>query len=107
MSSLREAAFQHRVVERLRIMLPSAFIFKSSPYAPQGFPDITILYEGKWAALECKRSENEIRQPNQEWYVTRCNEMAFCSFIFPENEEEVIADLLKYLSGSRNKHLLL
>lgn len=46
--------------------------------------------------LECKENRNSARRPNQEWFVERCNNMAFAKFIFPENSEEVLNDLEKY-----------
>jgi hypothetical protein len=78
-------------------MFPNAIIYKTSPYAPQGFPDITIChYSGLWAYLECKASRKAKRQPNQEWYVEKLNKWGFASFIYPDNEEEVLDKLKDY-----------
>jgi hypothetical protein len=60
----------------------------------QGFPDLTVLYKNhRWALLECKRASEAHKQPNQQFYIDRGNEMGFARFICPENEEEVLNDL--------------
>ena len=59
----------------------------------QGIPDLLVLFENKWAALECKKSKGAGRQPNQEYYVNRMDEMSFSRFIYPENKGEVLHEL--------------
>ena len=93
----RESEFQTRLIHRLESMFPNAFIYKTSPYAPQGFPDITINHSsGLWAYLECKIRRDAKRQPNQDWYVDKLNKWGFAAFIYPDNEEEVLDKLKDY-----------
>jgi len=54
-----------------------------------------VLYKNMWASLECKKSANAKRQPNQEYYVGLMNNMSFARFICPENKNEVLSDLRK------------
>lgn len=97
----RENHFQSELIEKLEEIYSDAYIFKTSQYAPQGFPDITIIHEsGLWAFLECKRDESSHRQPNQEWYVHELSHSGFCAFVWPENEVEVLKDLWEYFERS-------
>lgn len=60
----------------------------------QGISDMLVLFEGgMWAALEAKTRGNAARQPNQEFYVQKLNDMCFAAFIYPENEEAVLNEL--------------
>lgn len=98
-SSRLESGFQDRVRRELMDMFPGCMVFKMDQV--QGIPDLLILHENKWASLECKRSEKEKKQPNQEYYVGRMNEMSFSRFICPENKEEVFSELQSALSTGR------
>ena len=88
-----ESVFQHELIEELKERFPGCIVTKSDPTHIQGIPDLIILYNNRWAALECKRTKSSHRQPNQEWYVERMNKMSFSAFIFPENKEEVLDEL--------------
>lgn len=88
-----ESDFQAKLIRELKKMFPECIITKNDPNYIQGFPDLTILYNDKWATLECKRSSRAKKQPNQDYYVGRMNDMSFSSFICPENKEEVLHEL--------------
>lgn len=92
-SSRLESGFQDQLKEDLYFMFPGCMIMKLDSSYIQGIPDLLILYEDKWAVLECKKSANARRQPNQDYYVDRMNEMSFAAFIYPENKEEVLYEL--------------
>lgn len=86
----KEAAYQSKLVKRIKDRFPGSIVMKTDPTQRQGMPDLLILHEDKWASLEVKQSETAKKRPNQEYYVKKLNDMSFASFIFPENEEEVL-----------------
>lgn len=98
-SSKLESGFQDKLRKDLEEMFPGCMIFKMDQV--QGIPDLLVLHEDKWASLECKRSEKATKQPNQEYYVKRMNEMSFSRFICPENKEEVLSELQSAFSSRR------
>ena len=93
-SSRLESGFQDRLRDDLKDLFPGCMIFKMDQI--QGIPDLLILYEDRWAMLECKKSAKASRRPNQEYYVDLLNEMSFSRFIFPENKDEVLDELYDY-----------
>jgi hypothetical protein len=94
-SARLESGFQDRLIANLKTIFPGCMVFKMDQR--QGIPDLLILYGKKWASLECKKSTSAKRQPNQEYYVGKMNEMSFSRFISPENKEEVLDELRKTL----------
>lgn len=100
-SSRLESGFQDGLIKDLKSMFPGCMITKLDSSYIQGIPDLLILYEDKWATLECKKSANAKKQPNQPYYVEKMNKMSFSSFIYPENKEEVLHGLQQAFSSRR------
>lgn len=96
-----ESKFQKELMDEIREEYPGCVILKNDSSYIQGFPDWTILYEDKWATIEAKRSANATKQPNQEYYVDKLNNMSFSRFAYPENKEEVLQDLRKKFGKAR------
>ena len=90
-----ENKFQAKIIKKLKEIFPGCIVMKSDSSYIQGIPDLLILFGSKWASLECKKSANASKRPNQEYYVNRMNEMSFSRFICPENMKEVLDDLYK------------
>ena len=88
-----ESKFQGNLIKKLKNEFPGCIVLKNDSSYLQGIPDLTIFYKDKWATLECKKSANASHQPNQDYYVDQMNEMSFSRFIYPENEQEVLAEL--------------
>lgn len=94
----RENSFQGSLIKELKKIFPDCIVLKNDSSYIQGFPDLSIYVGDKWALLECKRSRNEIHQPNQDFYIRKANVMSYGSFIYPENKDEVIEELKAYFS---------
>lgn len=88
-----ESRFQANLIKELKQLFPGCIVMKSDSGYLQGIPDLLVLYNDKWASLECKQTSGSKKQPNQEYYVGKMNEMSFSRFICPENKEEVLCDL--------------
>jgi hypothetical protein len=88
-----ERDFQAKLIKELKKRFEGCMVMKLDPDYIQRIPDLLVLYKDKWATLECKKSAKASKQPNQEHYVKKMNEMSFSAFIFPENKEEVLDEL--------------
>jgi hypothetical protein len=85
-----ESNFQKAVREEIERRFPDAIVLKNDPNYIQGIPDLLVLYNDRWAALEVKKNKTATHRPNQDYYVDKMNDMSFAAFIFPENKEEVL-----------------
>ena len=92
-----ERDFQAKLIKELKVMFKGCIIVKNDPNYIQGIPDLLILYNDRWAALEVKRSATAHHQPNQEYYVDLMDQMSFAAFIYPENKEEILYELQQAL----------
>lgn len=98
-----ESGFQDRLIDKLEKLFPGCMVFKMDQI--QGIPDLLVLYKDKWASLECKRSASAKRQPNQEYYVGKMNEMSFSRFVSPENKEDVLYELQQVFAEKEDDEL--
>lgn len=99
----KESEYQHDLIEKIKARFPDSFVLKNDASYIQGIPDLTVLWKDKWATLECKKSEKDFKKdftPNQHIYVQKMKKMSFSSFIFPENEQEVLDAMERSFQGS-------
>ena len=102
---MKESKFQRELILELEELFPGCIIMKNDPTYIQGIPDLIILYNDKWAALEVKRSAKEHHQPNQDYYISMMDEMSYASFVYPENKEDVIYELQQALCSRRKTRI--
>lgn len=101
----KENNFQRTLIEELKKLFPGCLIMKNDSGYIQGIPDLTILYKNRWAVLECKRSEKDTHQPNQDYYVEKLNDMSYSAFIYPENKERILDELQQALKPRRRSRI--
>lgn len=94
-----ERDFQGSLIKEIKTRLPGALVLKNDANYKQGIPDLLILYKQRWGALECKNRKTANRQPNQEYYVAQMNNMSFARFIYPENKEEILNEMVESLGS--------
>lgn len=85
-----ESKFQANLVKELKQRFKGCIVMKNDSSYIQGIPDLLILHNNKWAALECKKTARASKRPNQDYYVGLMDKMSFAKFISPENKEEVL-----------------
>ena len=88
-----ENRFKTKLIKEIESLVPGCIVVHLDPNEIQGIPDLLVLYNNQWAALEVKKNMNASRQPNQEYYIYMMNQMSFATFIYPENKEEVLHEL--------------
>ena len=93
-----ESSFERSLIKKIKDRFPDAIITKLN--SKQGLPDRLILYGKKWASLEFKREKDASHRPNQDWYVDKMNNMSFSRFIYPENKDEVLRDLIAFFNDT-------
>lgn len=98
---MAENRYQAKLIKKLYEMFPGCEILKNDPGYKQGILDLTIFIDDFWGMLEVKASAKARPRPNQPYFVKKLNKMSFASFIYPENEKEVLAALQKAFSSRR------
>ena len=54
-SLMLESEFQNKLIQELKRMFKGCIVTKLDSSHIQGIPDLLILYNDKWATLECKK----------------------------------------------------
>ena len=88
-----ENEFQSKLIKEIKRRFPGCIVLKNDPTYIQGIPDLIILHNDKWGALECKKNSKASKRPNHEYYIGIMNQISFARFIYPENKDEVLYDL--------------
>lgn len=94
-----ESAFQREVRDELERAFPGCMVLKNDSGYITGIPDLTVLYNGRWAFLEIKRSANEKFQPNQIYYIDWAKTQGgHGAVVYPEILYGVLSDLDRHFN---------
>ncbi len=88
-----ERDFQRDLIKELKDIFEGCIVMKNDSSYIQGIPDLIVLFNDRWAALEVKKSRTASHRPNQEYYVDKMDDMSFARFVYPENKEDVLNEL--------------
>jgi len=102
---MTEAQYQAKLVQKLNQRFPGCLILRGDAFRDQGILDLFILYNKRWASLEVKASRSAPTRPNQDHFVERLGEMSFATYIYPENEKEVLDALEQALKPPRRTRI--
>lgn len=92
-----EATFKTDLINRIESEIPGSMVFHLDPNVDgSGIPDLLVLCDDKWGALEGKKHKNAARRKHQEYYVEKMGSMGYSTFISPENEDAVMEELHIY-----------
>lgn len=90
---MKESKFQADLIKELKTEFPGCIVLKNDANYLQGFPDLLVLHQDRWAALECKQNDKSSHRPNQDYYIQKLGEMSYAGFIHPGNKREVLDEL--------------
>jgi hypothetical protein len=96
-----ESAFQAELIKELEALYPECIILKNDAQLRTGIPDLIVLYKNKWVMLEVKAAWNSDHQPNQDYYIDKCDDMSFGAFIYPENKEAILDAIQQTFRSAR------
>lgn len=94
-----EREFQAKLIKEIKNRLPGSMVLKNDPNYKQGVPDLLVLHRDRWAALEVKASPKAKHRPNQDWYVSKMDDMAYAAFIDPSNKEHILDEVQRSLEA--------
>lgn len=100
-----ENRFKSILVKDIKDRCPGSIILHINPNEIQGGPDLLILNNNKWAALEVKKSKESTKRPNQDYYVDTMNKMSYAAFVYPENKEEILNELQQTFRTGRTSRV--
>lgn len=91
---MKESVLQKKVIDEIKARLPGAIVIKNDADYIQGYPDLSVHYNGMFALLETKQHATSSKRPNQEFYISKTNDTGgFARFINQENKDVVLDEL--------------
>jgi hypothetical protein len=97
----RESVYQRKLIKKIKGLFPGVYLFVKEAAAIRGIPDIIMCPNGRFVALEVKRSLEESKKYSprnalQDKALADIRKAGGLAYkIYPENEEEVLNALLR------------
>lgn len=97
----KESTFKKRVVGRLRkLALTATFTIQQTSI--RGTPDLLLCVNGRFVALELKRSSKAPATELQKFNIERINACGgYATLVYPENLEDVMKQLEEIANESK------
>lgn len=93
---MKESNIQSDIIKRLKGMGCVVIKYEQNATTLKGFPDIMFMKGPFWGALEVKTSKKAHKQPGQQDWIDKLNEMSYAKFIYPENKEEILNEIKEF-----------
>lgn len=90
---VKESSFQTKVAKWLRSKGCKVIKYNQNATTRAGIPDLMFFKAGFWGWLEVKKAKNAPKRPGQELNVKWANENSYGRFCYPENFDEIKAEL--------------
>lgn len=94
---MRESDLQKIIIKYLRSKGCYVIKHNAGPGVPVGTADLSFYIEGCYGFIEVKASKSSKVQPLQHNFINRMNEWSWARFVYPENWDEVKAELEEML----------
>ena len=93
-----EGKFKKKVCSELRKLGCTVLQYQQGVGTVKGFPDTIVIAEGITFFIEFKASKRAKFQPLQkEWIKKLTDRQYFAYVMYPENEEEIMAEIRRLL----------
>ncbi len=98
MAKKPETLFKEKVLALVGEM-PNSWFVKNQGVSTRGIPDVFGCINGRFVALELKKSDKEKEDPLQTFVLEKVSQAGGLAFyLYPENCEEVLAYIQKQTS---------
>lgn len=98
MAKQLETKFKEKVQEKLKLLRPHIWFYKTQQVALRGIPDMIICINGEFEAWELKKDEGAFIEPLQEKILQDINRAGGTAHkVYPENFDYHYERLLKKL----------
>lgn len=99
---MAERHFQTKLVQELKKLGFTVWKNQQNATTELARPDLIVLKGVFWGCLEVKKDRLAKHRPFQDIKVIHYNKMSYARFIYPENKNEIVNELLE-IADKRNR----